>query len=376
MKCKAIKIQAMLLLLLFIAALFPCAQRGNAHDGFPPLEEMIGSMIMVGFRGSTAPQDILDAVQAGRLGGVILFDYDVKLRAPRNIIDKNQLQMLTEKLRKSSRHPLFIAIDQEGGKVRRLDPAKGFFALPSAQAMGRMSDAAVQELAYRSGREMAALGINVDLAPVVDIKRSPQSPGLGDLGRLFSSDAETVYKKAEAFSLGLRKAGVIPALKHFPGLGSARLDSHKGLPDVTDTWNATELLPYRELFKSAWKGMILAAHVYNGNLDESAPSSLSKPIINGLLRKDLGWQGVVISDDLQMGAVAGIPLRDLIKRAIDAGNDILLFGNNLSYVEAIHVQIFTTLLHLVQSGDITEERIKLSWRRIDALKKACLKHPL
>ena len=362
-------------LMLFIVVLFlGIAQNSSsACDAPPSLEEMIGSMIMVGFRGSSAPSDILEAIQKGRLGGIILFDRDVNLHAQRNILDKKQLQLLTKSLQKSAPHPIFIAVDQEGGRVRRLEPGKGFFALPSAQEMGDMSDSDVKDLAYAAGREMTELGINVDLAPVADIRRSAKSPGLGDFGRTFSSDSAAVYRKSKAFSAGLRKAGVIPVLKHFPGLGSASLDSHKGLPDVTDVWNDIELFPYRELFKNSWQGMVLAAHAFNRNLDKDAPSSLSSQTINGLLRDSLRWQGVVITDDLQMDAVSGIPLRDLIKRAVDAGTDILLFGNNLRYEDDIHTRVFSILMNLVQSGDIEKKRIQSSWRRIDALKRTCLK---
>ena len=358
----------LMVVVLALAWLFPrpCAAATNE----PSVEEMAGAMIMVGFHGIEAPQSVLDAVSAGRLGGVILFDRSPKKGGLYNIQSPAQVKKLVDSLQKASPRMLLVAVDQEGGKVRRLKPERGFLPLPSAEDMGRMTADEVRELGFRSGREMAALGINVDLAPVVDLRRSPKSPGLGDAGRLFGSSASQVTSRALAFGEGLYRAGVLPALKHFPGLGSAGKDSHHELPDITDTWREEELSPYAEAFRRGWPGMVLVAHVYHRGLDARHPSSLSPAVVEDLLRRRLGWNGVVVSDDLQMGAVAaGHSLEERVRLAVLAGNDILLFGNNLSYDPLLHDKVFRALTALVRNGEVSVERLRLSWNRIEHMKR-------
>jgi len=354
------------------AAFFFCPVNITQAKASPSIEEMAGAMLMVGFRGLTPPPSLLSAIESGRLGAVILFDRDLRQDGPRNIDSPSQLRALTSSLQKAAagnHQPLLIAVDQEGGKVRRLKDSRGFLPLPSAEAMGAMPADEVRVLGMRAGQEMAKLGINVDLAPVVDVLRTQSSPGLGDIGRLFGRDHAVVTRQALAFAEGLSAAGIIPALKHFPGLGSADKDSHLDLPDVTARWYKDELKPYAEAFRRGWPGMVLAAHVYHRGLDPENPSSLSRRVIEDLLRRDMGWQGVVISDDLQMGAVArGRALKDILRLAIEAGNDILLLGNNLSYDERLHEKAFQMLMELEQSGEISRERFERSWRRIEALK--------
>lgn len=330
---------------------------------------MAGAMIMTGFRGTSVPEPFLEAVRKGRVGGVILFDRDVTSGSARNIASPQQVARLTATLQKQAPRPLFIAVDQEGGQVRRLMPVRGFMNLPSAREMASLPPKEIFRLGQRAGREMARVGINVDLAPVVDIQSSRQSPGLGDMGRMFGTNAAAVSRLALAFAAGLEDGGVLPVLKHFPGLGSAVLDSHHELPDVTRTWRSCELFPYSEAFRQGWKGMVLVGHVYHAGLDKKLPASLSPAVIEKLLRGRLGWQGVVISDDLQMGAVTqGRSLEEIVRLAVAAGNDILLFGNNLHYDPALHERVFRALIGLVHRGVIPAWRLERSWRRIEALK--------
>lgn len=335
----------------------------------PSVETMAGAMIMTGFSGTRAPASVRRAVAEGRLGGIILFDRGLKVEEKTyNIESASQLRRMIAELQAAAPHTLLVAVDQEGGRVRRLKKERGFFPLPSAAAMGSMDTDEVRRLGLRAGREMAALGINVDLAPVVDVRRSKRSPGLGDADRLFGSDASAVARKALAFADGLYEAGVIPALKHFPGLGSASSDSHKDLPDVTRHWSEEELLPYKEAFRRGWKGMVLVGHVYHRGLDGELPSSLSAFVIEGLLRRRMGWDGVVISDDLQMGAVTGRTLEERVLLALNAGNDILLFGNHLDYDPELHNRIFQAVMDLVHRGKVSRERLETSWRRIERMK--------
>ena len=364
--------RAVIVLLLFLFALCPACAFKSPAPSSPTVEEMAGAMLMVGFEGTSAPRSVLDAVAAGRLGGVILFDRGRGGAAFHNIVSPGQVKALTSSLQAVAPRPIFVAVDQEGGKVRRLKTERGFLPLPSAESMGRMPADEVRNLGLRAGREMTSLGINVDLAPVVDVRLSSRSPGLGDAGRLFGADAALVTRQALAFADGLMQAGVVPALKHFPGLGSAGEDSHHQLPDVTRRWQPAELLPYEEAFGKGWPGMVLVAHIYHRGMDESLPSSLSPAVIEGLLRRDMGWDGVVISDDLQMGAVSGRALEERVRLALLAGNDILLFGNYLKHDENLHEKVFQAVLHLVQSGEVSRERLERSWRRIETVKRRFL----
>lgn len=354
----------------FFVLLLCLAGQGCAVSHRPSVEEMAGAMIMTGFRGTEAPPSVLQAISEGKIGGIILFERGKKPGEAYNIESPVQLKRLVDSLQNAAPRTLLVAVDQEGGQVRRLKTTRGFSALPSAAAMGRMETSDVWNFGYRAGREMASLGINVDLAPVADIRRSRRSPGLGDAGRLFGDDPEEVTRQALAFGDGLFQAGVLPALKHFPGLGSAGKDSHLSLPDVTDSWSRDELIPYKTAFVGDWPGMVLVAHVYNRNFDENFPSSLSPAVVDGLLREELGWSGVVISDDLQMGAASkGHSLEERVRLALLAGNDILLFGNHLEYDPLLHERLFQAVMALVKEGVVPVERLKISWQRIEAMKE-------
>lgn len=335
------------------------------------LDAMLGAMLMLGFRGDALANNdpFLKMVSEGKIGNVILFDKDVTTGGGRNISSPEQVRRLTDTLRKAAPAPIFIAVDQEGGQVRRLKPQKGFAELPSAQALGQGNPHITQETAEALGQELAGLGINLDLAPVVDVDVNPFNPAIGRLGRSFGTDAQNVAQHALAFGRGLAKGGVIPCLKHFPGQGCATEDSHLGLPDISQCWNANvDLLPYAEIFRAGWPGMVMTGHVFHQALDSANPSTLSQKIITGLLREGLGWQGVVLSDDLQMKAIAnGRELKDIIWQAINAGCDILLMGNNLDWDEELPQKAWSALRSLVDEGKLTQERIQQSWQRISAL---------
>lgn len=345
-----------------------------APEQFPPLDEMLGAMLMFGFRGAElAPDDaFLTLVAQGRMGNVILFDRDVSAGSERNIRSPEQLAKLCATLKKSARHPIFIGVDQEGGQVRRLKPKAGFMDLPSAQRMGQESPHATFEMADRLGRELAGLGVNLDLAPVADVDTNPFNPAIGKLGRAFSSDAKLAAGHALAFGRGLAKNGVAPALKHFPGQGCATADTHLGAADVSQCWSANiDLLPFAEIIHAGWPGMIMIGHIHLKNLDPDLPATLSRNIVTGLLREGLGWEGVVISDDLQMKAVwEGRDLKEIISQAINAGVDILLFGNNLEWDGELPQKVWSALRGLVDSGELSEDRVRQSWRRISALHAA------
>lgn len=343
----------------------------DRENAAPSLERMLGSMLMFGFRGAElGPGDpFLAAVASGRIGNVILFDRDVATGAERNILSPVQLRRLTSTLSAAAPGPVFIAVDQEGGQVRRLKPQKGFLDLPSAQRLGQGGLGETLAVARQLGEELAGLGINVDMAPVADVDSNPLNPAIGRLGRAFGSDPGVVARHALAFGEGLAQSGVVPVLKHFPGQGCARDDSHLGLADISQCWDAaTDLFPYAEIFRDGWPGMVMAGHLFHAKLDPELPATLSPMVITGLLRQGMGWQGVVVSDDMQMKAIsARYGLRESILLAVRAGVDILLYGNNLEWDESLPDKVFQTLRTLVEEGSIPVERIKKSWRRISAL---------
>lgn len=340
----------------------------------PDLDHMLGSMLMLGFRGTELNDNdtFLTMVREGKIGNVILFDRDVTDNTTRNIISPEQVASLTASIRKAAPGPIFIGVDQEGGQVRRLKPQKGFFDLPSAQAMGQANPQATYDLAEKAGAEMARLGINLDLAPVVDVDTNPFNPAIGRLGRAFSSDAQNVAAHALAFGMGLSKNGVAPVLKHFPGQGCAQDDSHMDLTDITMCWNPEiDLLPYAEIFSRGWAGAVMTGHLFQRDLDAELQATFSKKIITGLLREGLGWNGVIISDDLQMkGAEEGRTLKETMWLAIDAGIDILLLGNNLQWDPDLPQKAWQALRELAEEGRLSPERIAQSWQRISSLHTA------
>lgn len=336
------------------------------------LEAKIGQMLMVGFRGLAVDRNhfILRDIAERHLGGVVLFDYDVLTQQPvRNVQSPAQLKALVASLRSAAPYPLLVAIDQEGGLVSRLKERYGFPPTLSAEHLGRLNDLqATHDHAAQMARTLAGLGINLNLAPVVDLRINPDNPIIARYERAFSADPEVVTAHALEFIRAHHEQGVLTTLKHFPGHGSSKGDTHLGLVDVTDTWSRVELEPYRRLIQAGEADAIMTAHVFNATLDPQYPATLSPATITGILRKQLGYDGVVISDDLQMGAIARqYGFEAALRQAIEAGVDILAFANNLSYDEQVASRAVATIRGLVEAGAISEARIDESYRRIRRL---------
>ncbi|BCS90101.1 glycoside hydrolase family 3 protein [Pseudodesulfovibrio sediminis] len=354
--------------LLSVIILFPST--APAAD----LDVMVGQMLMAGFRGFDvdANDQISRDITEYHLGGVILFDYDVvRGKAERNIQSKQQVKTLINELRSFASIPLLVAVDQEGGKVQRLKKAYGFLETPSAHNICASGEFKVRIASFTIGTTLNSVGFNLDFAPVVDVNVDPNSPAIGKLGRSFSSDPDQVARCAGIYMDELKRNDVLACLKHFPGHGSAGSDSHKGLTDVTKTWTKAELIPYRTLIDQGKVQMIMTAHIFNGNLDPDYPATLSKNVITGILRNDLGYNGVVITDDMNMGAITEFyGQKEAIRLAIEAGADMLLFGNNISYDKNIVAKAHTIIMGLVRSGKISQDRIEQSYTRIMRLKEA------
>lgn len=338
------------------------------------LDVKIGQMIMVGFRGldvndnSPIVRDIFDR----HIGGVVLYDYDVPADTPlRNIESPAQLKQLTAKLQAASPIPLLIAIDQEGGSVSRLKQSAGFPPTVSAKELGSINDLPLtRRNAAQIAKTLAELGINLNLAPVVDLDINPDNPIIGRLGRSFSADPEIVTGHAAEFIKAHHKLGVLCALKHFPGHGSSTGDSHLGLTDITNTWSSNELIPYENLIGQGLADVIMTAHVYNANLDSEFPATLSKPVLTGLLRKQLNYDGVIISDCMQMRAITDhYGFEAAIRAAIEAGVDIILIANNSVFDEDAASRAIAVIKKLVRQGKISPQRINQSYLRIKELKE-------
>jgi beta-N-acetylhexosaminidase len=330
-------------------------------------------MLMLGFRGLEVDNEhfIVRDIRKRHVGGVILFDYDVLSgQAVRNIESSSQVKALIASLKAVSTTPLLVAIDQEGGVVARLKERHGFPPTVSHQHLGKLNDLeTTHKHATLVAKTLADLGINLNLAPVVDLCANPDNPIIARYERCFSPDPLVVADHALQFIQAHHQQGVLCALKHFPGHGSSTADSHRGLTDVTDTWSRVELEPYARIIGAGQADAIMTAHVIIGKLDNQYPATLSRITIRGILREELNYNGVVISDDMQMGAIVNhYGFEMAVRKAIEAGVDILVFANNSVYEEDVARRANEIISKLVQAGTIGEARIDESYRRIQRLK--------
>lgn len=348
--------------------------RGEVDLTDEELKERIGQMIMVGFRGTEIEEDskIVQAIREVKIGGVFLFDVDTVTQSfPRNIKNPEQLKNLNRDLQKYSQTPLFIAVDGEGGKVHRLKEEYGFKGFPSAEELSLMTKTEREKEIKALAEELEGLGVNMNLAPVLDLNLSPDNPVIGALGRSFSSDSEVVTKIGrEIISLHEEK-GVVAVAKHFPGHGSSESDSHLGKVDISDTYQKEELLPYKNLISSNFLSAVMTAHVVDKNIDSRYPATLSEKFLQSLLREELGFKGVIISDDLQMGAVKNeYGLKERVVESVNAGCDVLSFSNNVDqYDPEIAWKVRDIIYEAVKDGEIPQERVLESSEKIYTLKQ-------
>ena len=335
------------------------------------LKQMIGQMLIIGFDESVISDNspIVKYIEKYNIGGVILFDrFYTDRNKIKNIKSPQQLQLLTSKLKEYSKNKLIISIDQEGGKVQRLKSNYGFPSTPSAKKIAKKSITEAKKSYTTLAQMLSQNGINCNFAPVVDLSVNKNNPVIERLERSYGETPQVVTNYATVFIDALDSQKILSVLKHFPGHGSSKDDSHKGFVDVTDTWNKIELEPYKNLIKNSKAKMIMTAHVFNKHLDPNYPATLSYKINTELLRKELGYKGVIVSDDLQMKAIAEhYTLQDTVTLVINAGVDILLFGNQLSVQNTD--QLINTIYSQVKNGSISYERIIESNKRIEKLKQ-------
>jgi beta-N-acetylhexosaminidase len=323
---------------LAAVALLALALDGCALIGPRGVQRLpVGELLLMGFSGTQVAgnDELRHLVCDVKVGGIILFERDVASGRPRNLVNPEQVRRLTTDLQTLATvcagRPLFIAADNEGGRVMRLSPRLGFPPSPSAQELGQSDDPDTTRLeARRMGGVLREAGINWNLAPVVDVALNPLNPAVVTLGRSFSSDPARVTAHARAFVEGMHDAGILTALKHFPGHGSSLRDSHAGFTDVTDTADLDkELAPYRTLIALGLADSVMTAHVFNRALDPWDPATLSRYTVQRILRGQLGYQGVIVSDDLLMGAIIRhYGLEQAAVAALGAGVDVLLIAQN------------------------------------------------
>lgn len=326
------------------------------------LKEKIGQMLMIGLEGDALSRDEQRLLTTYRFGGFILFE--------RNLKNPNQILSFCRSLwNTATERPPFIAIDHEGGRVHRLPPP--FTHFPPAADLGRTND---PELAYEVGlvmaREITAVGINLNFAPVLDVHSNPNNPIIGD--RALGAEPDLVIRMAGPLIRGLKEGGIIPCGKHFPGHGDTAQDSHLELPVVDkepDSLKAVELPPFIFACQNQIESL-MTAHVLYPSLDSAYPATLSEAIVGNLLREELGYQGVVFGDDLEMQAISkNYALEEALALSVEAGVDMLLFCHETENA----VRALDFLCREAEKNAQTKARIEESYQRIKRLKQRYLK---
>lgn len=320
---------------------------------------MAGAVLVGGYPGLTPEPRVARALTEGSLGGVTLFR--------RNVESPEQVRATLRALRSdcSADSPPLFAIDQEGGRVARLHSP--MLTLPPMRELGRRGDEHfTREVGRVLGEQLAAVGVNMDFAPVLDVDTNPDNPVIGD--RSFSREPEEVARQAMAFAEGLMEGGCLACGKHFPGHGDTDIDSHLALPSLghdRERLHDVELLPFRECGPRL--PALMTAHVVFSALDPTCPATLSRRVLTGLLREELGYEGVIISDDLEMKAVSRRwPIPEAAKLAIEAGADVLLICSD---VDALF-ETRAALADAARASDAFRERLEDAASRSLALRRS------
>lgn len=345
--------------------------RPNPRRAKSTPNNIVGPRLIVGFLGQDPIDDGVQAIardiEEERIAGVIL------LR--RNISSIEQLAGLCAFLRSSAKQvPPLICIDHEGGAVARASPDAGFSTWLPADIVGVRYRTAKESSEYYRSRasELAFSGINMNFGPVVDINVNPDNPIIGRLGRSFSDDPTNVTTAAEGFIQAHRDAGILTCLKHFPGHGSSQKDSHKGFVDVSRSWSDIELQPYRDLVAKGLVDTVMNSHLFHPRFSDGdgIPASLSVKSVQAI-RSDVGFGGVIVSDDMQMGAVTNhFKEISAALSAIRAGNDLLVYSTFDRPDQELGMRINQFLNQSVRDGDLSRQESERSSERIFTLRRA------
>lgn len=317
--------------------------------------EKLGQMVMIGIQGTQVDDDSLYMLNQYHMGGVILFD--------RNMENPEQVKQLTSDLQAQSNEkvPLFIGIDEEGGDVVRM--AEKLTPPPSQKEIGATGDIEqAKKWAIKTAKSLKDMGINVNFAPVADVGSNDK--------RSYSTDINTVINFVKAATTGYQQENMIYSLKHFPGIGKGQVDSHvenSSIDEPKDTLMAEDILPFKTIINENKPEdyFILVSHLNYPALDEEYPASLSSKIMTDLLRNELGYKGIIITDDMEMGAVANHnDFKTIGVNAVKAGADIVLVCHEYQHEQ----DVYLGLLDAVNNGEITQERIDESVKRIVKIK--------
>lgn len=323
------------------------------------LEEKIGQLVIIGLEGYAIDANTLTMLHKHHVGGFIFFK--------RNIKSKEQTKQLVDSLQAAnkSKIPLFISVDEEGGRVSRLP--QEYEGVPACKSIGDAND---EQLAFETGKTLAkrvkTLGFNMNYAPVLDVNSNPDNPVIGD--RAFGDNVDVVTRLGIKAMQGIESQGVIPVVKHFPGHGDTSVDSHFGLPRVDadlDRLSSLELLPFQEAIKQG-AGAVMTAHILLPRIDPDYPATLSRPIITDILRKQLGYDGVVITDCLTMAAIKDhYEMGAAAVKAINAGVDIAL----VCHEHENYLAVISALKQAILAGEIPLARVDEAVTRVLRLKQ-------
>ena len=325
------------------------------------IDEKVGQMIIVGFKGDNIKskefKKILKFIKNKEISGVILFS--------KNIKNKNDLILMIDKLKTCSDVLAFISIDNEGGYIQRFD----FINFKSAKEISNLSENDARKEYSKMADVLKEIGINFNFAPCVDLAINPNSI-IEKKERSYGADTKNVTKYASIMIEEHNKKNIITSIKHFPGHGSASKDTHKGIVDNTNYFDKKELEPYKNLKKYDNLNTVMISHIFNSDIDENYPASLSEKTIN-LLKNDIGFKGIIVSDDYDMGAIRkNYTLREIVINSINSGIDIMLFSNNIEKNDSSTAKkIHKIIKEEIKKGNIKEENINNSYKKIIELKR-------
>lgn len=333
------------------------------------LAQKLGRMLILGFLGQDETAGDAARIEAhlgeGRIGGVLFLRHNARQRAG--------VEGLAARFRAAAPHA-WLTIDQEGGLVQRLNEEMGYGDIPRAMDLAGAGIEAAS-LAYRdAARELKAAGFNLNLAPVADLHQEANLV-IGRYGRAYGTDPHDVARYCAAFIEAFEAEGIACAVKHFPGHGRSEGDSHDGFVDITESWSYEELVPFADLVRSGHAHLIMGGHLINRRIDPSGePVTFSRRAIEGLLRDVIGYQGAVITDDLDMGAIRdNYSRRDAVLGAIQAGNDLLLISNSADPDPELPQHILGWVEEAIEDGSLPAERIDAAMARLDALDRRILR---
>ncbi len=358
-------------LIALLLLLFQVEQGCAQYNG--TVAEKAAKLLIVGVNGQSLSDNnpIIEDIGEKGVTGIILFGHNVatkdKVEDPRA-----QLATFVADLKAIRTAPLLVAIDQEGGRVNRLKESSGFNAMPSHRDVGKSTSTVdIRREAANIAHEVSSVGINFNFAPCVDVDVNPECPVIGNYGRSFSEDESHVALCAAIYVEEHRKRGVLTSLKHFPGHGNSLDDSHFGLTDITATWQEREFYPYRSLMESGLCDAVMVSHLYNKNFDEKYPATLSRKVLQGILREKLGWQGVIVTDDMQMRAITDhYGFEEAVTLGVNAGVDLFIIGGNIKRENYNVVDKFISIIEQgIASGKISMEALDAAVARVEALVK-------